>query len=168
VKMRASNTDPDEEKKLKEPKEKAKAAPYKIPKTIIDWIKRNPNLTSLTKAIKAADLAIALSGPGAFTFFAPTNEAFEKLPPRALDTLLLPENKEALVSILTYHVISKRMTASDLKSGKLQTLQGSEISVFKDSSGLSINGAKLVKKDTTCPNGIIHEIDNLMMPEILF
>jgi transforming growth factor-beta-induced protein len=123
-------------------------------------------VTTVVKAIQAAGLVDTLKGPGPFTVFAPTNEAFAKLPQGTLDELLKPENKEKLVSILTYHVhAGDAIRAKDVKTMSLSTVNGKPLMVKVDGSGnVWINDAKVVKTDVVCSNGVIHWIDGVVMP----
>jgi len=120
---------------------------------------------TLVAAIKAADLEETLKGPGPFTVFAPTDEAFAKLPEGTLDSLLQPENKEKLQSILTYHVVSGRVGSDQvvlLTSAK--SVQGKELKISNDAGTVMVDGAKVVKTDIACSNGVIHVIDAVMLP----
>ena len=122
-------------------------------------------VTTVVTAIKAADLVAALKGPGPFTVFAPTNEAFAKLPPGTVDDLLKPENKDKLRSILLYHVHSgDTIMAKDVKSMNLSTLNGKDLTVAVNGDTVMINNAKVVKTDIVCSNGVIHWIDTVLMP----
>ena len=122
-------------------------------------------VTTVVTAIKAADLVVALKGPGPFTVFAPTNEAFAKLPPGTVDDLLKPENKDKLRSILLYHVHSgDAIMAKDVKTMNLSTLNGKDLTVAVSGDTVMINNAKVVKTDIVCSNGVIHWIDTVLMP----
>jgi uncharacterized surface protein with fasciclin (FAS1) repeats len=153
-------------------------APMYPSKNIIQNAVNSKDHTTLVAAVKAAGLVDTLSGPGPFTVFAPTNEAFAKLPAGTVDTLLKPENKATLVKILTYHVVPGRMTAVNLmkaiKDGegeaKLKTVSGDWISVKQEGPGkLSITDAKGDVATVTIPdvlqsNGVIHVIDTVLLP----
>ncbi|MGE0537562.1 MAG: fasciclin domain-containing protein [Pirellulales bacterium] len=120
---------------------------------------------TLAAALDAAGLVDTLKGKGPFTVFAPTDEAFEKLPAGTVESLLKPENKEKLVAILTYHVVPGKVMAADvvkLKSAK--TVQGQSVKVDA-SKGVHINDAKVEKADIECANGVIHVIDTVLLPE---
>ncbi len=121
---------------------------------------------TLVAAVQAAGLGDALSGPGPFTVFAPTDEAFAKLPEGTVEDLLKPENKEKLVAILTYHVISGKVMAGDVAGKKLNvaTLQGGELAVDAISGGVMINGATVTAADIEASNGVIHVIDRVLLP----
>lgn len=122
-------------------------------------------VTTLVTAIKAADLVATLKGTGPFTVFAPTNEAFAKLPPGTVEDLLKPENKEKLKSILLYHVhVGDAVMARDVKTMALSTANGKSLSVKVDGSDVMVDNAKVIKTDVICSNGIIHWIDTVVLP----
>lgn len=124
------------------------------------------NVTTLVKAIKAADLVDTLKGPGPFTVFAPTNAAFEKLPPGTLDDLLKPENKEKLKQILLMHVhTGAAVKAADVKTMSLSTAAGKDVDVKVDGGTVTVNGAKVIKTDVMAKNGVIHQIDTVILPK---
>ena len=127
----------------------------------------NPQLTTLVAAVKAAGLVDTLNGPGPFTIFAPANSAFAKLPAGTVDTLVKPENKATLSSILTYHVIAgKKLSSNDLvKTKTFTTVEGEKLSVSKKGSTLTVNGtSKIVLADVQVANGTVFIIDSLLMP----
>lgn len=131
---------------------------------IVELAGEQENLSTLVKAVEAAGLAETLSGEGPFTVFAPTNAAFEALPEGTLENLLKPENKEALTAILTYHVVPGAVKSTDLSDGqKAATVQGEEIMVDL-SDGVKINGATLVTADVEAGNGVVHIIDQVILP----
>ena len=121
---------------------------------------------TLVAAVQAAGLGGALSGPGPFTVFAPTDEAFAKLPDGTIETLLKPENKDKLVAILTYHVIPGKVMAGDVAGKKLNvvTLQGGAVAVDAMYGGVMINDATVVAADIEASNGVIHVIDRVILP----
>ena len=125
----------------------------------------NKDFSTLVAAVKAAGLVDTLNGDGPFTVFAPTNEAFAKLPKGTVETLLKPENKEKLAAILTYHVVAGKVMAADVKSGKVATVNGSKAKLVVSASGVMIDGAKIVKTDIVGTNGVIHVIDNVILPK---
>ncbi len=131
--------------------------------TIVDVASGNPDFSTLVDAITAADLAETLSGEGPFTVFAPTNEAFEALPEGLLDALLMPENKDALTSILTYHVLPAEVMAADVTAGEMETVEGSTIEITTD-GGVMVNEATVVMTDVDASNGVIHAIDAVLVP----
>jgi uncharacterized surface protein with fasciclin (FAS1) repeats len=123
------------------------------------------DVTTLVTAIKAADLVEPLEGPGPFTVFAPTNDAFAKLPPGTLDDLLKPENKEKLRGILLYHVhAGDAIMAKDVKTMNLSTMNGKSLSVSLNGDSVMINNAKVIKTDIVCSNGVIHWVDTVLLP----
>jgi uncharacterized surface protein with fasciclin (FAS1) repeats len=146
-------------------------------KNIIQNAVNSKDHTTLVAAVKAAGLVDTLSGPGPFTVFAPTNEAFAALPAGTVDNLLKPENKAALTKILTYHVVAGRMTSQDLAkavaagggTASLKTVEGDSISVVKDGTRWAItddkgNVAHIMIPDVMQSNGVIFVIDKVLMP----
>ena len=133
---------------------------------IVDTAVAAGSFNTLAKALQAADLVDTLKGKGPFTVFAPTDEAFAKLPQGTLDDLLKPENKAKLRRILTYHVVSGRVTAADvvkLKSAK--AVSGDAIEITSNGGTVTVDGAKVVKTDINASNGVIHVIDSVMLPD---
>ncbi len=125
----------------------------------------NASFTTLTKALKAAGLTGALQGKDNLTIFAPTDAAFAKLPQDALQELLKPDNKEVLLKILTYHVVPGKVLSTDLKSGEVKSLEGGAINVKVDpATGVTVNDAKVTQADITGSNGVIHAIDQVILP----
>ena len=122
--------------------------------------------TTLLAAVKAAGLAETLSGPGPFTVFAPTDDAFKKLPKGTVENLLKPENKKKLVAILTYHVVPSKIMAGDIKKGRthVKTVNGKQIAVVKN-GGVKVNDAKVTTADVAASNGVIHVIDKVLLPK---
>jgi len=120
---------------------------------------------TLVAAVQAADLGGALSGPGPFTVFAPTDEAFAELPAGTVDDLLKPENRDKLIAVLKYHVVSGKVMAADIagKKANVTTLQGSDISVDAMSGGVMINDATVTTADIQASNGVIHVINKVML-----
>lgn len=136
-------------------------------KTIAQIAVENGNFKTLVAAATAAGLVDALSGPGPFTVFAPTDEAFAKVPAFVLEYLLKPENKDLLVSILTYHVVPAKAMAKDVVSAPShKTLQGEELFVSTVGEAVKINGATVVTADIEASNGVIHVIDSVILPTI--
>lgn len=134
-------------------------------KDIVDTAVAAGNFKTLAAALGAADLVGALKGAGPFTVFAPTDAAFAKLPAGTVEGLLKPENKAKLAAILTYHVVSGKVMASDVvKVNGAATLNGQRVDVKVDGSTVSIDGAKVVKTDIACSNGVIHVIDSVILP----
>ncbi len=121
---------------------------------------------TLVAAVKAAGLVDTLKGPGPFTVFAPTDEAFAKLPAGTLESLLLPENKAKLQSILTYHVVSGKVVAADvMKLSSAKTVGGGNVAIKTSSDGVMVNNATVTKTDIVTSNGVIHVIDTVLLPE---
>lgn len=133
---------------------------------IVDNAANANNVTTLVAAVKAAGLVETLKGPGPFTVFAPTNAAFEKLPAGTVETLLKSENKPMLFDILTYHVVSGRLTSADLTDGKvLTTVQGKTIKIGNVDGKITVNGQAMVEtKDVISSNGVTFVIDTVLMP----
>lgn len=137
--------------------------------TIVDIAAANSDFSTLVAAVKAAGLADRLSGAGPFTVFAPTNEAFAKLPAGTLESLLKPENKQQLADILTYHVVAAKVMAADVKPGKVTTVNGADFTVSTDGGNVVMTGgqgslANVVKTDIVASNGFIHVIDAVLLP----
>jgi len=119
---------------------------------------------TLVAAVQAAGLAEALQSPGPFTVFAPTDEAFGKLPPGTVESLLKPENKEKLVAILKYHVVPGKVTSGEVvKLTSAKTLHGKELQIHA-SQGVKVNDANVIKADIQATNGVIHVIDRVLLP----
>jgi uncharacterized surface protein with fasciclin (FAS1) repeats len=133
------------------------------PGTIVDVAAANPDFSTLVAAVKAAGLVETLSGTGPFTVFAPTDEAFAALPAGLLDKLLLPANKETLTKILTYHVLSSKVMAADVKAGKVATVEGSELTIATD-GGVKVDKATVTSTDVAASNGVVHVIDQVLVP----
>ena len=132
---------------------------------IVDTAASADGFQTLVAAVKAADLVDTLKGDGHFTVFAPTDEAFAKLPEGTLDDLLKPENKGKLASILTYHVVPGKVLAADvvnLKSAK--TVQGAEIAIVVEGGNVKVDEANVTTTDIDCTNGVIHVIDAVILP----
>jgi len=131
-------------------------------KDIVDTAVAAGNFETLAAALKAADLVPTLKGKGPFTVFAPTDEAFAKIPKAELDALL--KDKAKLTALLTYHVVSGRLMSTDLKAGDLKTVQGSNV-MITTAGGAMVNDAKVVAADVAADNGVIHAIDTVLMPK---
>jgi uncharacterized surface protein with fasciclin (FAS1) repeats len=135
------------------------------PKDIVDTAIAAGSFTTLAKALTAADLVGTLKGPGPFTVFAPTDEAFAKLPAGTLDNLLKPENKAMLRRILTYHVVSGRVLASDvIKLTSAKAVSGDMLTIKINGSTVMVDKARVVKTDIAASNGVIHVIDTVLLP----
>jgi uncharacterized surface protein with fasciclin (FAS1) repeats len=125
----------------------------------------NPAFSTLVAAVGAAGLADTLKGPGPLTVFAPTNDAFAKLPAGTVENLLKPENKAQLVAVLTYHVVPGKVMSSSLagKTTSVATVQGGKVTI-DGTNGITVNGAKVVIADVPASNGVIHAIDTVILP----
>lgn len=123
------------------------------------------NFTTLVAAVKAADLVETLSGKGPFTVFAPTNEAFAKLPKGTVEELLKPENKAKLQKILKFHVVPGKIMAADVKTMAAPTASGDNAAVVVKDGVVTYGGQKVIKTDIVTSNGVIHWIDGVAMPE---
>lgn len=133
--------------------------------SIVDIAVTNGSFDTLVAALKAADLVDTLSGDGPFTVFAPTDAAFSALPDGVLTALLKPENKDLLTQVLTYHVVGGSVLSSTLTSGNVATLGGGDVMVDVSTSGVKVNDAQVLNADIQGSNGIIHVIDQVMVPE---
>jgi len=131
-------------------------------KDIVDTAVAAGSFKTLATALGAAGLVDTLKGKGPYTVFAPTDEAFAKIPKADLEALL--KDKAKLTAVLTYHVVAGKVMAADVKAGKVKTVQGSEITI-STSSGVSVNNAKVIKTDIVADNGVIHVIDTVIMPK---
>ena len=131
-------------------------------KDIVDTAVGAGSFKTLAAALTAAGLVDTLKGKGPFTVFAPTDEAFAKIPKADLDALL--KDKAKLTSILAYHVVSGKVMAADVKAGKVKTVQGSELTI-STTNGVKVDNANVVKTDITADNGVIHVIDSVVMPK---
>ena len=144
----------------------ALAATTEMKHDIVDTAAKTSHLSTLVKAVKAADLVDTLKGKGPYTLFAPTDKAFAKLPKGTLENLLKPENKEQLKKILTYHVVPGDVTAADaMKLTKATTVEGGDMMIKTVGKKVMINDATVVKADIKASNGVIHEIDTVLMPK---
>jgi uncharacterized surface protein with fasciclin (FAS1) repeats len=134
---------------------------------IVDTAVEAGSFNTLVAAVKAAGLVEALKGDGPFTVFAPSDEAFAKLPEGTVESLLLPENRSQLTAILTYHVVSGKILSADVKAGRVETLEGSDLVVSSKKGALMVDQARIVATDVDASNGVIHVIDSVIMPESL-
>ncbi|MDQ2659448.1 MAG: fasciclin domain-containing protein [Verrucomicrobiota bacterium] len=152
-------------------------APMMASKNIVENASKSKDHTTLVAAVKAAGLVATLEGKGPFTVFAPTNEAFEKLPKGTVETLLKPENKKKLTDILTYHVVAGKVTAADLAKeisagggkAKLKTVNGENLTASMDGESVIVTDAKggtskVTIADVIQSNGVIHVVDTVLMP----
>ena len=158
------------ESKMEEPKMEAGVmvggANMVASKNIVENAAGSSDHTTLVAAVKAAGLVETLSGTGPFTVFAPTNEAFDKLPKGTVENLLKPEMKADLAAVLTFHVVSGALKAADLKDGqKLKTVQGQELTVSVKEGKVMIDGANVTIADAVSSNGVTHVIDAVLLPK---
>lgn len=143
----------------------ASAASCAASKDIVAVAAGADNFKTLVAAVKAAGLVETLQGAGPFTVFAPTDEAFAKLPAGTVENLLKPENKDKLVAILKYHVVPGKVVAADVKTMEVKTVEGQNVNLVVSADGVKINNAKVVKTDVMAENGVIHVIDTVILPK---
>jgi uncharacterized surface protein with fasciclin (FAS1) repeats len=133
---------------------------------IVDTAVAAGSYKTLVAALKAAGLVDTLKGKGPFTVFAPTDDAFAKLPAGTVDELLKPENKQKLIAILTYHVVPGKVTAAQaMKVNSAKTVNGEALTISTQGGTVMINDATVTKADIMCSNGVIHVIDTVLMPK---
>ena len=134
-------------------------------KDIVDTAVAAGDFETLVAAVQAAGLVEVLKGDGPYTVFAPTDEAFAKLPAGTIESLLEPENKEKLIAILTYHVVPGKLMAADVvKLKTATTVEGQDVRIVAASSGVTVDGANVVATDVIASNGVIHVIDTVILP----
>ena len=135
-------------------------------KDIVDTAVGARSFKTLAKALTAADLVDTLKGAGPFTVFAPTDDAFAKLPAGTLEDLLKPENKEKLKGILTYHVVAGKVMAKDVVNlTSAKTVNGQEVKITAKDGKVMVNDATVTKTDIDCSNGVIHVVDTVLLPK---
>jgi uncharacterized surface protein with fasciclin (FAS1) repeats len=135
-------------------------------KDIVDTAVGAGNFKTLAAALQAAGLVDTLKGTGPFTVFAPTDEAFAKLPAGTVEDLLKPENKQKLISILTYHVVPGAVTSGDVaKLHEAKTVNGQEVKIMAEDGKVMVGDATVTKADIECSNGVIHVIDTVLLPQ---
>ena len=132
------------------------------PKSIVDTAASNPNLSTLSRLINEAGLADTLRGPGPFTVFAPTDEAFKKVPQATMDSLA--KDKKQLTAVLTYHVVGAQMNAADIKAGNIKTVGGAELPISRTGDFIGVDQALVTQADVKAANGVIHVIDEVQLP----
>ena len=132
---------------------------------IVDTAVAAGKFKTLAAALKAAGLIETLKSKGPFTVFAPTDEAFSKLPKGTVEELLKPENRDKLVNVLKYHVISGKVASADIKEGKAKTVSGKSVRLKLKNDGVMVNKAQVTKADVAANNGIIHVIDTVLIPK---
>jgi len=133
-------------------------------KNIVEVAAGAGQFDTLVAAVKAAGLVDTLSGPGPFTVFAPTDEAFAKLPAGTVEDLLKPENKEKLVAILTYHVVPGKVVAADVTTSSPKTVNGKALKLVVADGKVTAGGANVVATDVAASNGVIHVVDAVILP----
>ena len=135
-------------------------------KDIVDTAMAAGDFKTLAAALQAAGLVDTLKGPGPFTVFAPTDEAFAKLPPGTVQDLLRPENHDKLVAILTYHVVPGMIMAKDVvKLHEAKTVNGKDVKIRTEGGNVMVDNADVTKADIVCSNGVIHVIDSVILPQ---
>ena len=141
------------------------AGNYAKKSDIVDTAVSNGNFTTLTAALEAGGLVDTLKSEGPFTVFAPTDEAFAKLPAGTVEMLLLPENKDTLIAILTYHVVPGEVSASEVvKLNSAATANGSDVAISIREDSVFVNDSRVVMTDISASNGVIHVVDKVMLP----
>jgi len=134
-------------------------------KDIVDTAVGAGSFGTLVAAVQAAGLVETLKGDGPFTVFAPTDDAFAALPEGTVENLLKPENKDQLTAILTYHVVPGKVMSGDLSNGMMaKTVQGGDVTIMTE-GGVTVNGANVISADVMASNGVIHVIDQVIIPE---
>ena len=135
-------------------------------KDVVDTAVSAGSFNTLVAAVQAADLVDTLKSEGPFTVFAPTDDAFAKLPAGTVEDLLKPENKDKLKAILTYHVVSGKYMAKDVATMKMaETVNGQSVMISMDAGTVMVDEAKVVQADIECSNGVIHVIDTVILPK---
>jgi uncharacterized surface protein with fasciclin (FAS1) repeats len=135
-------------------------------KDIVDVAVENGSFNTLVAAVQAADLVDVLKGDGPFTVFAPTDEAFAKLPAGTVESLLKPENKDKLVAVLTYHVVPGKVMAADVVNlTSAKTVQGQKVAIKVMGSNVMVDNANVIATDVVASNGVIHVIDSVILPK---
>lgn len=132
--------------------------------TITDLVSENESFNTLETALQAAGLDSTLNGAGPYTVFAPTDEAFAALPPGTLDQLLQPENQALLQQILTYHVVPGGLTSESIQPGDVETVAGEPVTIEADAGELTVSGARVIQPDVQASNGVVHAIDQVLIP----
>ncbi len=133
---------------------------------IVELAVQTDALSTLVAAVEAAGLVETLQSDGPFTVFAPTNEAFEALPDGTLESLLMEENRDQLIAILSYHVVPGKVMSSDLSDGMTaETAEGSSVTINVSDYGVSVDGASVVQADVEASNGVVHVIDTVIIPQ---
>jgi uncharacterized surface protein with fasciclin (FAS1) repeats len=139
-------------------------ASYGAKADIVDTAVAAGSFNTLVAAVQAAGLVDTLKGDGPFTVFAPTDAAFAALPAGTVESLLLPENKDQLVAILTYHVVPAKVLAKDVAAGEAPTVNGQTVTIAITDGGVTVEGANVIQTDVLASNGVIHVIDQVIIP----
>ena len=143
----------------------ANAGSYKAKKDIVETASSNGSFTTLVAALEATGLDETLQGEGPFTVFAPTDEAFARLPTGTVENLLLPENKDQLIAILTYHVVAGKVTSAQVvKLDSAATVNGQDVRFSLNEDSVMVDGARIAAVDVMASNGVIHVIDEVILP----
>lgn len=132
------------------------------PQTVGEIIAREPQLTTLNKLVTESGLATTLNGPGPFTVFAPTNEAFGKLPAKTMEELA--RDPKRLQAVLNYHVLPQRATTKEVKPGNAKTVQGGTVALGSTAGYVSVENALVTRADLVAPNGVVHLVDSVLLP----
>jgi uncharacterized surface protein with fasciclin (FAS1) repeats len=132
------------------------------PTTLADTTAANPQLTTLNKLITEAGLADTLRGPGPYTLFAPTDDAFKALPPATLEAL--GKDKNRLKTVMSYHVVPGTLTSADVKNGPVKTVQGGDVTLYKSGTFLTVEEALVTTADVRATNGVIQVVDKVLIP----
>lgn len=132
--------------------------------SVAQVVEGNESFSTLSQAIDAAGLQETLNEPGPYTIFAPTDEAFAALPPETLDQLLQPENQELLRQILSYHVVPGSVTSPSITPGQVDTVSGEAVTVENAAGEITVDGAQVVEPDIIASNGVVHGIDQVLLP----
>ncbi len=133
------------------------------PMTISDTTAATPQLSTLTKLINDAGLTETLKEPGPYTVFAPTDEAFKAVPAKTLEAL--SKDKALLISVLTYHVVPGKVTSADVKNGPVTTVQGTPVSLYRSGNFVTVENAVVTTADVDASNGVVHIIDQVLIPQ---
>jgi uncharacterized surface protein with fasciclin (FAS1) repeats len=132
--------------------------------TLIETVEGNDSFSTLSEAIQAAGLEQTLSEPGPYTVFAPTDEAFAALPPEVQEQLLQPENQDVLRQILSYHVVPGSITSPSITPGEVETVAGTPVTIEDTAGQITVDGATVVQPDIIASNGVVHAIDQVLLP----
>jgi uncharacterized surface protein with fasciclin (FAS1) repeats len=132
------------------------------PANIADTAARTPSLSTLSRLINEAGLAETLRGPGPYTVFAPSDEAFKAVPAKTMDEL--GKNKDLLKSVLAYHILPGKVASADVRNGNAKTVQGADVALAKSGSFVTVEDAMVVQSDVAATNGVVHVIDRVLVP----